>query len=184
MSNDTFQSAANHLSSTSDLDASEEINVIPVEQKKQRVNDDYIDLDSGQLRQIVDDDSGEDDDDDYYDSDDGEIQHFLPLLLEANNNISLEQLEHLPPDIVDDLALVALKNHCIRVLRAEIDSWPDVLIIPERMREALLDLTRGRLSRLSNVCKTLIIKKCLNYLDTYNLTFPFISDEDLDPTSD
>jgi hypothetical protein len=57
--------------------------------------------------------------------------------------------------------------------------WEEVMIIPDRMRVPMEEITGGRVMKIPNLLKHLIIQRCKNNLDSYNLTFPFIAEEDL-----
>lgn len=113
------------------------MNVIPVQKKKQRVNDYYLEPDSNY-------DSEADEDD--YDSEDD--RHLFDLYAHRDREIPHQELNTMPRDLIDDLAEDKLTNYCRRTFRAYIDSWQDVLIIPARNLDTVADITRGRVSRL------------------------------------
>jgi len=52
------------------------------------------------------------------------------------------------------------------------------MIFPERMVPLMEEITHGRVTPLSLLQKLIITKYCLNSLETYGNTFPFISQED------
>ncbi len=123
----------NEKAPVSDNDQSETINVIPVANKKQRVNDYYLEPDSNY-------DSYDEEDDEYGSEDDLRIIQFIN---NRDREIPPQELANFSRDIIDDLAEDKLTQFCRRSFRANIISWQDVLVIPERMRETTHDVTRG-----------------------------------------
>jgi hypothetical protein len=126
--------------------------VIPVSPKKQRVNDYYLEPDS-QLG---------DDDDSYYDDEyDSEMDELQEMIFERarlrGQELSVEIINGLGRDLVDDLALEHLTRLCRQNLRAHVDNWAEVHVIPLRMLSSLEDLTRGRVMRIPTEMRNLII---------------------------
>lgn len=54
------------------------------------------------------------------------------------------------------------------------------MIIPERMVLVLAEATLGRVSKIPQLLKLVIIRYCHNSPETFNITFPFISADDGD----
>eukprot|EP00347_Sterkiella_histriomuscorum_P022614 403337819 len=183
---DDSVSYAHAQSFITENDLSEEVNVIEVEPKKQRVNDNYLELNNEQLRQIA----LEYDDEDYYDDEDGEydseensqIAQHQPaqqiLLSRADQNNQIQDLiDGLPADLFDSFALNLISYFCMTTSNARLESWNDVLIIPESMKLMLVDIHRDRLSRLPDLYRRAIIKFCQLNPETFGVQFPFISPE-------
>ena len=83
-------------------------------------------------------------------------------------------------DEVDQLAFEAMKFYLIKKYQARVDSWDKLMIIPERLLPMMIDVTQGRVTQLPHLQKLLILKYCINSKETFNITFPFLSeDEDL-----
>lgn len=83
-------------------------------------------------------------------------------------------------DMIDEFAMFALKEHVLINIGSIIQNWNDVLIIPERMIPVLDEYVNGRVINVLPLLRALIIKKCINNLDDYIITFPFLNDGDLD----
>lgn len=62
-------------------------------------------------------------------------------------------------------------------LRASIQSWNEVLIIPQRMMPVLDDTIGGNVIKASSLLRALIIRKCLLDIGNIGHNFPFICAE-------
>jgi len=79
---------------------------------------------------------------------------------------------------VDVLTFESVRFLLIKKFQARIDTWDKVLIIPERLVPALQETTLGRVTKLPRLQQLLILRYCKNSLETFNMTFPFVSEED------
>jgi hypothetical protein len=83
---------------------------------------------------------------------------------------------------IDALAFECIKFFIIKRFHARIDSWDKLMLLPERLLPVFEGNTRGRVSKLPHLQRLLIVKYCLNSKETYNITFPFLSEEEGDLT--
>lgn len=90
-------------------------------------------------------------------------------------------VQRLTNEQVDIMAFECMKFYLIKKFHVRIDSWDKIMVIPERLLPVIQETTQGRVTKLPNLQKLIILKYCLNSPETFNMTFPFISgDEDLD----
>lgn len=81
-------------------------------------------------------------------------------------------------DEVDFLTIESVKYFISKHLNARVDTWDKLMIIPERLHPMMAEVTHGRIMKLPNLQRFLILKYCLNSKETFGMSFPFISDED------
>lgn len=67
-----------------------------------------------------------------------------------------ELIINLPNDLLELFSLSLLSYFCMMTSGARLESWLDILLIPERMKFALEDLTRGRLTKLPMIFRQAI----------------------------
>lgn len=73
------------------------------------------------------------------------------------------------------LAFESVKFYLLKKLHARLESWDNIMILPERMLADMQDVTHGRVTPLPALQKMIVIKYCQNSLETFSNTFPFIS---------
>ena len=81
--------------------------------------------------------------------------------------------------MVPRYSLMMLKSFAFNFHEAIVESWQDVMVIPERNLALMEDTTSGLTTKMPSLLRALIIRKCQLESSSVSSTFPYIS-PDLD----